>query len=59
LDIHSRPARNSTLHLALDIIARASNLRAVTYEFLKEAIAPLGHDAICSELVRARKAMKL
>jgi uncharacterized protein len=59
LDIHSRPARDSTLDLALDIIARAPNLRAVTYEFLKEAIGPLGHDAICSELVRAREAMEL
>jgi uncharacterized protein len=59
LDIHSRPARDSTLDLALDIIARARNLRTVTYEFLKEAIRPLGHDAICSELVRARKAMEL
>jgi uncharacterized protein len=59
LDIHSRPARDSTLDLALDIIARAPNLRVVTYEFLKEAIGPLGRDAICAELVRARKAMEL
>jgi uncharacterized protein len=58
LDIHSRPARDTTLELALDIIARAPNLRAITYEFLKEAVAPLGHDVICAELARVRKAIE-
>jgi len=58
LDIHSRPARDTTLTLALEIVARAPNVRAVTYEFLKEAIAPLGHDAICAELARLRKAIQ-
>jgi len=57
LDIHSRPTAESTLALALDIIARSPNLRVVTYEFLKEAIPALGHDGICGELARIRKAI--
>jgi uncharacterized protein (UPF0276 family) len=52
LDIHSRPTADDTFALALDIIERAPNLRVVTYEFLKEAIDALGHDAICTELSR-------
>jgi len=58
LDIHSRRARDGTLRLALEIITRAPNVRAITYEFLKEAIAPLGHDVICAELARLRKAIQ-
>jgi uncharacterized protein (UPF0276 family) len=57
LDIHSRTTRDSTLALALDIIARAPNLRLVTYEILKEAIPALGHDAVCAELERIRRAI--
>lgn len=57
LDIHSRPARDATLALAREIIRRAPNLRAVTYEFLKEAVASLGHDAICAELARIRRSI--
>jgi hypothetical protein len=52
LDIHSRPVADDTFALALDIIGRAPNLRIVTYEFLKEAVDSLGHDAICAELSR-------
>jgi len=58
LDIHSRTVADSTLKLAREVAARAPGLRAVTYEFLKEAIRSLGHDRICAELVRVRKAMQ-
>jgi len=57
LDIHSRPTAETTLALALDIIARSPSLSVVTYEFLKEAIPALGHDGICNELTRVRKAI--
>jgi uncharacterized protein (UPF0276 family) len=58
LDIHSRPTRDTTLALGLDIIRRAPSLRVVTYEFLKEAVVSLGHGGICSELARIRKAIQ-
>jgi len=58
LDIHSSPTSDTTLALALDIIGKAPNLRVVTYEFLKEAVALLGHDTICAELVRLRQAIQ-
>jgi uncharacterized protein (UPF0276 family) len=58
LDIHSRSVRCSTLALARDIIARAPNLRVVTYEFLKEAIPTLGHDGICAQLRQIREAIQ-
>jgi len=57
LDIHSRPTAESTLALALDIIARSPNLSVLTYEFLKEAIPALGHSGICNELTRIRRAI--
>jgi uncharacterized protein (UPF0276 family) len=58
LDVHSRPTRDTTLALGLDIIRRAPSLRVVTYEFLKEAVVSLGHDGICNELARIRKAVQ-
>ena len=58
LDIHSRLTRDSTLRLAVDIVARAAGLRVVTYEFLKEAIPSLGRDAVCAELARVREAIE-
>jgi uncharacterized protein len=58
LDIHSRPTADATLALAGQIIARAPNLRVVTFELLKEAIPLLGHDAVCAELQRIRTAIK-
>jgi uncharacterized protein (UPF0276 family) len=58
LDIHSRPTRDTTLALGRDIIRRAPDLRAVTYEFLKEAVMPMGHDAICTELARVRQVIE-
>ena len=57
LDIHSQPTADTTLKLALGIIPRCSNLEAVTYELLKEAIPNLGHQAICAELGRIRQAV--
>jgi uncharacterized protein len=57
LDVHSGAAGESTVALGRDIVRRAPNLRVVTYEFLKEAIPVLGHDAICAELARIRTAL--
>jgi uncharacterized protein len=57
LDIHSGPVRDSTLTLGLDIVRRAPHLSVVTYEFLKEAVSLLGHDTICAELARIRRAI--
>lgn len=59
LDIHSRPLHSSTLALAREIVSRASNLQVVTYEFLKEAIPTLGHDAICGQLQQIRQEIQL
>jgi len=58
LDIHSNTTRDTTLSLALEIVRRAPGLRAVTFEFLKEAVLLLGHDAICAELARIRQAIQ-
>jgi len=58
LDIHSSVTSELGLALGLEIIRRAPGLRAVTFEFLKEAIPLLGHDAICAELSRIRQAMQ-
>jgi uncharacterized protein (UPF0276 family) len=55
LDVHSAPTRESTLALARKVVRRAPNLRAVTFEYLKEAIGFLGHDGICAELQRIRQ----
>jgi len=57
LDVHSGLVRDSTLNLGLDIVSRAPKLAAVTYEFLKEAVPLIGHDAICAELCRLRRAV--
>jgi uncharacterized protein len=55
LDIHSSITGPSTLALAVEILRRAPGLELVTFEFLKEAVPLLGHDAICSELLRLRE----
>jgi len=52
LDVHSRATADSTLQLANLVLAQAPNVRAVTYEFLREAIPYLGQSAICTELTR-------
>jgi uncharacterized protein (UPF0276 family) len=57
LDVHSRLTADSTRALAEDILQRAPNVRAVTFEFLKEAVANLGYPAICGELLRLREAL--
>jgi hypothetical protein len=57
LDIHSRQTADSTVALAARIMARASGLRLITYELLTEAIPLLGHEAICAELRRLRRAL--
>lgn len=52
LDVHSRTTAESTLQLANAVLECATNVRAVTYEFLREAIPTLGHANICQELDR-------
>lgn len=50
MDVHSQRMDAPTRARAADILARTPNLRAVTFEFLKQAVPVLGHDAICAEL---------
>ena len=57
LDVHSRLTEESTLALGLEIIARCPQLELVTFEFMREAVPVLGHDAICGELLRIREAL--
>lgn len=57
LDVHSRVTEESTRKLARQVMARAPNVRAVTYEFLKEAIPNLGYEAICGELQHLRESL--
>ena len=57
LDIHSRLTDDTTLALASEVLRRAPNLGAVTFELLKEAVPLLGHEAIAAELSRIRKAI--
>jgi uncharacterized protein (UPF0276 family) len=59
LDIHSRVTAASTVALAASAMERASQLQAVTYEYLKEAVPNLGHDAICGELARLSEELHL
>src|SRR5262249_47395671 len=54
VDVHSQLTEDSTLAIARDVLSRAPCVRAVTFEYLKEAIPRLGHDAICGELQRLR-----
>ncbi len=58
LDIHSNPTRDTTLDVAREIVRRTPQLRAVTFEFLKEAVPLLGHEGICGELSRIRQAIQ-
>jgi uncharacterized protein len=57
VDVHTQVAQASTLAIAGSVLARAPQVRAVTYEYLKEAIPRLGHDAICGELQRLRETL--
>jgi uncharacterized protein (UPF0276 family) len=54
LDVHSELTRQSTLDIARDVVRRAPNLRAVTYELLSQAVPVLGYTAIAEELQRIR-----
>ena len=54
VDVHSRVVHDSTMAIALEIMSRAPALKAVTFEYLKEAVRLLGHDAICSQVSRLR-----
>jgi hypothetical protein len=55
LDVHSRLTADSTRALARDVLERAPNVQAVTFEFLKEAVPNLGYAAICGELQNLRE----
>lgn len=57
LDIHSRPVHASTIDLAREIVARATNLKVITYEFLKESVSTIGHEGICAQLSQIRRAL--
>lgn len=55
LDVHSELTQQSTLDIARDVVLRAPQVRAVTYEFLSQAVPVLGYDAIEDELQRIRE----
>jgi uncharacterized protein (UPF0276 family) len=57
VDVHTHVTQESTLEIARDVLARAPQVRAVTFEYLKEAVPRLGHDAICGELERLRRTL--
>jgi uncharacterized protein (UPF0276 family) len=57
VDVHSQVTQASTLEIAREALDRAPRVRAVTFEYLKEAIPRLGHDAICGELARLRRTL--
>jgi len=55
MDAHSRVSDAPTRALAREILAAAPHIGAVTYEYLKQAVPGLGHDAICDELASLRE----
>jgi len=57
VDVHTHVTEPSTLAIAGDVLSRAPQVRAVTFEYLKEAIPRLGHDTICGELRRLRETL--
>jgi len=59
LDVHARITGQSTVALARDVLGRAPGVRAVTYEYLKEAVPALGHAGIENELVRLAEELEL
>ena len=59
LDVHSRTTADSTLELSRMVLTQSPNVRAVTYEFLREAIPYLGQTTIRRELARIGKSLKL
>jgi uncharacterized protein (UPF0276 family) len=55
LDVHSQLTRTSTVRLAQQVLENAPDgERVVVYEFMPEAVAGLGRDAIAGELARLR-----
>jgi uncharacterized protein (UPF0276 family) len=55
LDVHSGVAHKSTLALAEQVVRKANGgVQVVTYEFMPEAIAGLGHEAIVNQLTELR-----
>jgi uncharacterized protein len=57
MDAHTQLTDRSTRLLAKDVLQRAPHVGAVTFEYLKEVIPELGHDAICGELRRLRQTL--
>jgi uncharacterized protein (UPF0276 family) len=56
LDVHSGVPETSTLALAERVVRIANGgVRVVTYEFMPEAIAGLGHDTIVDQLTELRR----
>ena len=55
LDIHLGPVSDSTMAIALEILRRTPTLPVVTFEYLRETSALLGHDGIVGELKRIRR----
>lgn len=54
LDVHSRRTDETARYLADLVLRRAANVEVVVYEFLPQAIRPLGHDALTEELALLR-----
>lgn len=52
VDVHSQLLRPSTIDLAKQVVSQAKGVRAVTFEFLPEAIPVLGRHAVVSEVQR-------
>lgn len=50
LDVHSRRTRQMTRQLLPDILQRGSNIEAVIYELMPEAVPVVGHKAWADEL---------
>ena len=50
LDIHSRRTRDSTRQLLPQVLACASQVEAVIYEVMPEALPALGHQAWADEI---------
>src|SRR5262249_23298718 len=50
VDVHAEVADANTRAIAASILAHAPAVGAVTFEFLRQAVPVLGHDAICHEI---------
>lgn len=57
LDVHSQTVPDRAMDIAAAVLPNAPNLRAVTFEYLKEAVPYLGADTICDELTRIREGL--